>query len=507
MATSQMRQAIRLLRTSAVLRERVGLTDGQLLDGFISRREEAALAVLVQRHAPMVWGVCRRVLDNYHDAEDAFQATFLVLVRKAASIAPREMVVNWLHGVARQTALKARASAARRKGRERQVTQMPEPELQQQEHLCDLQCLLDRELSRLPEKYRVVLLLCDLEGRTRKEAARQLDVPEGTVAGRLARARVMLAKRLHRHVPPGSSAATTVLLSNNTASACVPAPLLKSTIQAATFVAANPAATGVVSASVAALTEGVLKAMLMTKLKVAGAVLMIVVALLGVGWGLYPTNAATPPDRNAKAPQDAAAERPAGIEQGVKGLTLPQGPPPVQVLVSLQKDGKLLVKSTHMFLFGMKGQIAQGNPPVPFPGPGPGIGGIQVKQIKPGAVGTQTYDLTDVQVVDTTGRKLDKKDLGKLLKEETVATASFAGMEVDPLHLRILKEGTLVFILPMPKMGGGPGGPPGFLPGGQPGFVPVPGGVLPPPGQVIPPPGPEVPLPPQGAPPPLGPKD
>src|SRR5262249_6926998 len=191
MAASQMSEAIRHLRRTVLLRDGAGLTDGQLLEGFISRREEGALAVLVQRHGPMVWGVCRRVLHNYHDAEDAFQATFLVLVRKAASIMPREMVVNWLHGVAHQTALKARATAAKRKARERQVMEMPDPKTEPQEQLQDLQRLMDQELSRLPDRYRVVLLLCDLEGKTRKEAAQQLGVPEGTVAGRLARARVM----------------------------------------------------------------------------------------------------------------------------------------------------------------------------------------------------------------------------------------------------------------------------------------------------------------------------
>src|SRR6476660_1325192 len=111
---------------TGILRDGAGLTDGQLLADCISRREEAALAALVRRHGPMVWGVCRRVLRNHHDAEDAFQATFLVLVRKAASIVPRQMVANWLYGVARQTALKARATAARRKGRERQVADMPQ---------------------------------------------------------------------------------------------------------------------------------------------------------------------------------------------------------------------------------------------------------------------------------------------------------------------------------------------------------------------------------------------
>jgi RNA polymerase sigma factor (sigma-70 family) len=150
MATSQMSEVIQQLRTAVMVREGAGLTDGQLLREYLSRRDEAALAALVRRHGPMVWGVCRRVLGNWHDAEDAFQATFLVLVRKAASIAAPELFANWLYGVAHQTALKARATTAKRGARERQVTEMPEPAVTDQVQWSDLQSLLDRELSRLP---------------------------------------------------------------------------------------------------------------------------------------------------------------------------------------------------------------------------------------------------------------------------------------------------------------------------------------------------------------------
>src|SRR6185295_9481540 len=121
MAASKLNDVIQHLRRIVLSRDGGGLTDGQLLDEFISRRDEAALTALVRRHGPMVWAVCSRMLRNNHDAEDAFQSTFLVLVRKAASVSPREMVANWLYGVAHQTASKARATAAKRKGRERQV--------------------------------------------------------------------------------------------------------------------------------------------------------------------------------------------------------------------------------------------------------------------------------------------------------------------------------------------------------------------------------------------------
>src|SRR6516164_1569915 len=172
MATSQMNRVIQHLRS--VVGDGAEMTDERLLEDYISHRDNVAFAALVRRHGPMVWGVCRRVLRNHHDAEDAFQATFLVLVRKAASISSRELLANWLYGVAHQTALKASAAAGKRKGREGQVIDMPEPAVTDQDQWRDLQSLLDEELSRLPGHYRGVIVLCDLEGKTRKEAAGHL---------------------------------------------------------------------------------------------------------------------------------------------------------------------------------------------------------------------------------------------------------------------------------------------------------------------------------------------
>src|SRR5262245_16335940 len=242
MATSQTSPVLQHFRRAVLLCDGAGLTDGQLLDDFLSGRDEVTLAALVRRHGPMVWGVCRRVLRNHHDAEDAFQATFLVLVRRAAAIASPELLANWLYGVAHQTALKARATAAKRRARERQVAQMPEAAVREQDLWSDLLPLLDEELSRLPDRYRVAIVLCDLEGKTRKEAARQLGVPEGTLAARVARGRALLAKRLARHGLAVSVSSLAVALAANAAPANVPTSVATGTIQAATLFAAGQAA-------------------------------------------------------------------------------------------------------------------------------------------------------------------------------------------------------------------------------------------------------------------------
>jgi RNA polymerase sigma factor (sigma-70 family) len=279
MTTSPMTMFLQQLRRLPLVRDGAGLTDGQLLTGFLERHDEAAFAALVRRHGPMVWGVCRRLLRNHHDAEDAFQATFLVLTRKAASVLPREMVANWLHGVACTTAHRVKVAAAKRRVKERQVAEMPEPEAVPEDLWDDLQPLLNHELSRLPAKYRLVILLCDLEGKTRKDVARQLGCPEGTVAGRLARARAMLAKRLGRHGLAVSGGALAALLAHQ-AAASVPASVVSATITAASCFAVGPSASGGISAKVAALMEGVLRTMLLNRLKTTTAIVLLVFAFI-----------------------------------------------------------------------------------------------------------------------------------------------------------------------------------------------------------------------------------
>ena len=265
----------------AALKAGTELTDAQLLGHFIEHRDEAAFSVLVRRHGPVVWGVCRRIAGHHQDAEDAFQATFLVLARKAGSVRPRQMVASWLHGVARRTALKAKAMAGRRQRREKQVALlMPEPKSASSEPWRCLEPLLDQELARLPDKYRIAIVLCDLENKTGREAARQLSIPEGTLASRLRTARALLAKRLGRHGLPLAGAALALALSQNGATASAPSAIMSATIKAAPLVAAGQTvAKCAMSPTVAALTEGVLKIMLLTKAKLIVGALMLMVAI------------------------------------------------------------------------------------------------------------------------------------------------------------------------------------------------------------------------------------
>jgi RNA polymerase sigma factor (sigma-70 family) len=223
----------------------------------------------------MVWNVCRRLLRRHHDAEDAFQATFLILVKKAATIRDNEMVGNWLYGVAHQTGVRMRAIAAKRNARERQVTEMPEPEVLQQDLWNDLKLILDQELSHLPEKHRFLIVLCHLEGRSIKDVARQIGCPEGTAASRLARARTMLAKRLARRGVTFSGGILGAMLSAQAVSASVPSTVMCSTMRAATLLVAGQAAAGTISPTVASLIAGVTKAMIPSKLKTVTAFLLM----------------------------------------------------------------------------------------------------------------------------------------------------------------------------------------------------------------------------------------
>ena len=277
------------------------LTDRQLLEDFLSRHDEVAFAALMRRHGPMVWGVCRRLLPNEADAEDAFQATFVILVRKAASIAQRGAVGNWLYGVAHRTALKAKAMNRKRLAKE-QAAGAISRRATEEEVWQELLPLLDEELSRLPDRYRTVIVLCDLEGLTAREAARQLHCPQGTVASRLARGRALLARRLGRRGPALSGTVLTAALARGATSAGMPPRVVVAfTTRAAKLAAAGQAASAL-SARVAALTEGVLKTMLLTKLRLTTAI-VLALAVLGTGTGLLLGQGQAGEQREAPGPQ------------------------------------------------------------------------------------------------------------------------------------------------------------------------------------------------------------
>jgi RNA polymerase sigma factor (sigma-70 family) len=237
----------------------------------------------------MVLGVCRRVLRHAHDAEDAFQAAFLVLARKAGSVLKRQAVGSWLYMVAYRTAQRARDCQARRRTRERQVDALPHPEIPPVEPQ-DWRPLLDHELNRLPEKYRTPIVLCDLEGRPRREVARQLGLPDGTLSRHLAAGRKLLAERLSRRGVALSGGALAAALSQAAAPAQAAAPLVAVTARAAVFAAAGHLAA--VSTPVAVLTKGVLRAMFLTKLKIVAGVLLAASLALGAGGVAYRSDGA-----------------------------------------------------------------------------------------------------------------------------------------------------------------------------------------------------------------------
>jgi RNA polymerase sigma factor (sigma-70 family) len=257
-----------------------GETDAELLSRFAQSRDEAAFAQLVHRHGGMVLAVCRRMLGNTADAEDSFQATFLVLARRAGSIRKRELLGNWLCGVARRVAAKARATGQKRRLREQPMIDSDQFADRLLNHGSELQAVLDEEVARLPARYRKPLVLCYLDGVSNETAARLLNCPKGTVQSRLAWARERLRSRLSRRGFALSALVAGLEGTKADAAAPISPALVDATVHSAVlYVSGNSLAAGGVSASVAALTQGVLHTMFMIKVKtIAAAVLVVLLA-------------------------------------------------------------------------------------------------------------------------------------------------------------------------------------------------------------------------------------
>jgi len=300
------------------------LSDHQLLDRFARIGEQAAFEVLVARHGPMVLGVCRRALGDSADVDDAFQAVFLVLVRRAGALGPNDVVAAWLHGVASRVARRARSDRARRERRERTgpapepaSTQVPSPDFALRE-------VIDEEVGRLPWKYRAPVALCYLEGLTHEEAARRLEWPVGSVKGRLARARALLGSRLGRRgVTAGVGALAGPIALERLGRAAVPEALRSSTVRTAVRIAEGCSWRIVVSQQVVHLARGVLASMLYTKLK-AAATLAAAIGLVAAGARV----AARQPTENPEPEAPIAATAPEVRKPATTPESIRPEPPP-----------------------------------------------------------------------------------------------------------------------------------------------------------------------------------
>jgi RNA polymerase sigma factor (sigma-70 family) len=293
-----------------------GLSDGRLLARFVQTRDEPVFAELVRRLGPMVLGVCRRVSGDHHLADDAFQAAFLVLARRAADVRPKEAVRGWLYGVAVRTAREARTVSARRRTRELPVPAVPDrPADAPEAPDADALRMLDEEVAALPDHLRAAVALCELDGISRKDAAARLGVAEGTLSSRLAKARTVLAARLKKRGVALTAAGLGWAL-GQLASAAVPARLLLHTSALST-------ATGPVPPQVAALSTGVFRTMFLHKLALTAGAALVLGALVALARpGATAQEPARQPAPGAPTTKAADERKPAPAKKAGPGTLL-----------------------------------------------------------------------------------------------------------------------------------------------------------------------------------------
>ncbi len=316
MSSSAVLTSVRRLRSLMAAQQGGEQSDEQLLTAFTDRRDEIAFATLVRRHGPMVLGVCRRVLGHEHDAEDAFQATFLVLAQRVACLRDQKALASFLYGTAFHLASKAKRSAGRRHKYEGQAPSRSSIDPTDELSWREVRALLDEEVARLPEKYRNVFVLCCLEELSQAEVGRRLGLKEGTVASRLSQARKRLSKRLTRRGVQLTAVLAASTLATQSASA-LPSGLMATTIEAALATAAGEGTVGVVSASVAELARNATTAMMVSKTKIVTVLLLAVTLAVGAGAWTYRL-AATP---QTAEPQTEAPATPSHPAQTPKAQT------------------------------------------------------------------------------------------------------------------------------------------------------------------------------------------
>jgi len=354
MATASMSIFLRRLTRGMAAETLRDESDRQLVERLLAGRDEAVFETVVRRHGPMVYRVCWRVLQQEQDTEDAFQATFLILAQRLHTVRQHASLASWLHGTAHRVAHKAKAQAATRRRHEQKTAteKVPPDEVTWRE----LRAVLDAQLQRLPERWRLPLILCYLEGQTQDEAAKQLGCSQRTLRRRLEEAKAALSRRLTGRGVVWPAALSAVLLSDclapaARASAALASGLVSSTVEAAACIATGQTArTAAVSAKVAALTEGVLKTMFTSKLKIATAALVLLTVAVGAGWLLCQTQAADqPPSPNVERPTAQDPGKPKAndgpglprVAMWQEKVTLP-GVTDLVRAIAFSPDGKIL---------------------------------------------------------------------------------------------------------------------------------------------------------------------
>jgi RNA polymerase sigma factor (sigma-70 family) len=371
MSSSTLESGVRHLRCLLAGQGRPEESDEQLLHAFTSCRDEVAFAVLMRRHGSMVLRVCRRVLGHEQDAEDAFQATFLVLAQSAASLRKRTSLASFLHGTAYRTAMKAKRSAIRRSKHEGRAPIRPSVPLADDISWREVRALLDEEIARLPEKYQRVFVLCCLEDLSQAQAARRLGLKEPTLSSQLAEAHRRLAKRLSRRGVELTAVLAASTLAAQQASA-VPAGLMVSTMKAALAMGAGEPLSGIVSASVIELVKSAMSAMMVSKAKIATAILMTASMLAGASAWAYRGFAANelapiappaepPVDKAGNKPRTTSSKRETTKSVEIQGHVLdPDGKPKAGAKILLLDKGE---KSQQLGTTAAEGRFRVSIPP------------------------------------------------------------------------------------------------------------------------------------------------
>jgi RNA polymerase sigma factor (sigma-70 family) len=402
MAQQALNRVLRKLCNVAALQSYRDLADSDLLDRFVQARDEVAFTALIERHGPMVFGVCRRALPNFHDAEDACQATLLVLARKAASVRNKTTLSNWLHGVACRVAANLKRDHSRRNSREQGVNALTATDPAAEITWREVQTVLDEEMQRLPERYRAPLILCYLECATRDEAAKLLGLSPTTLHGRLERARRLLRNRLAKRGLTLAAAMSAATLTETVAQAALAPTLVVSSTKAALLLATGQSlAESGIATPVLVLTKEALKTMFLTKLKLGTAAALcagLFMALIGGSVTSAGSTQDTKPrldfinqlgaqqpvkadDREAAAPdvrqtQTKKVEKEPGVVRGVLDqvdaqenwitVTLPgvRGIKNGELVTgkSVRLENLLVGKTTKITVDGKEGKLAQVNP-------------------------------------------------------------------------------------------------------------------------------------------------